>query len=40
MPMLFWLPMIIFSGMWTMAVEAASGDASLDGDEPRGDSGA
>jgi hypothetical protein len=24
MPMLFWLPMIIFGGMWSMALEAAS----------------
>jgi hypothetical protein len=24
MPMLFWLPIIIFGGMWSMALEAAS----------------
>ena len=24
MPMLFWLPMIIFGGMWNMALEAAT----------------
>jgi hypothetical protein len=24
MPMLFWLPMIILGGMWSMALEAAS----------------
>jgi hypothetical protein len=28
MPMLFWLPMIILSGIWSIAVDAARTDAA------------
>jgi hypothetical protein len=27
MPMLLWLPMIILGGIWSMAIDAASGEA-------------